>query len=387
MGGQMAISAKVLTVLQFTRAALVFTAVADVLAAVLLTTTLPRAGGVAGWGGVNAAVLVFAVAMSCCLYGFGMALNDLVDRRRDALLAATRPLPSGRLGLTTAHWIVAVLGVMSLVFAGALAGVQGGRTGTGSFVLAVMTLGLINFYNLAGKYLVSAGLLALGAVRLVHAMIAAPELPVVWHPLWLFTHVVVVSAVAYVWEEKRPRITPVHAAVLSLGVVAINVGVVAIAIAWKLPTGASLREIPVVLAVSPALAIPFVSSFAFAVVAWRIGRSVGPANATKSVGATAVSGAPAPGATSVVGEEPDVDTLPLPLRTRRRQAGRQLILAGLLWLIVHDAAFVTGYVGWAEGISLLVLLPLAYGAVRLMRVWGDLMRLKDRPQFRVAERL
>lgn len=63
------------------------------------------------------------------------------------------------------------------------------------------------------------------------------------------------------------------------------------------------------------------------------------------------------------------------------------MLAGLLWLIVHDAAFVFGYVGWAEAATILVLLPLAYGSVRLMRWWGGVMQLKLRPQFRVSTRL
>jgi 4-hydroxybenzoate polyprenyltransferase len=370
----MPLSARVLTVLQFTRAALVFTAIADVLTATLLAEQFRGGGGGGGGGGgVRPMVAGLAVAMSCCLYGFGMALNDLVDRRKDALLAASRPLPSGRLGVSTAHAIVAVLGTGSLVFAALLAMAIGGRTGVASFVLAVLTLGLINFYNFAGKYLVSAGLLTLGAVRLVHATIAAPELPVVWHPLWLFTHVIVVSAVAYVWEEKRPRVTPLHAVGVSLGVVGVNVAVVAWSLAMKLPAEAGIGKIPAAMSLTPWLAVPFVSTFAFAVVAWRIGRSVG--------------GAARPQERLSADGEAELEALPLPLRTRRKQAGRQLVLAGLLWLIVHDAAFVFAYVGAVQAGVVLMLLPLAYAGVRLMRWWGELMALKERPRFRMAKSL
>ena len=46
-------------------------------------------------------VLVVAL-ISIGLYGFGMSLNDLIDRRRDRQLAPHRPLPSGRIGVVTA---------------------------------------------------------------------------------------------------------------------------------------------------------------------------------------------------------------------------------------------------------------------------------------------
>src|SRR4051812_21094752 len=101
-----ALSSRVLTLLQFTRAALVFTAVADTLAALLLRASRLAPPGMSAWRMLDLLAVACALLASCCLYGYGMALNDLVDRRRDALLAATRPLPSGRLGLNTAHLIV-----------------------------------------------------------------------------------------------------------------------------------------------------------------------------------------------------------------------------------------------------------------------------------------
>lgn len=359
----MALSGRVLTILQFTRAALVFTAVADMLAALLISRAN---GGVAavGWG-----TAVLAVAASCCLYGFGMALNDLVDRRRDALLAATRPLPSGRLGVSSAHAVVACLGTLSLGFGLTFAWLV---DNWGTAVFVVLTMLLINFYNFAAKYLVSTGLLTLGVVRLFHASIASPDLPVVWHPLWLFTHVVVVSTVAYVWEEKRPRITPLHSAALVGGMAAVNVGLVTAVLARKLPRVAEGTD-PVtavwsVLAFWPqgeagwgGVAWPMLASFGFAGVAWRIGRGI------------ATSGQ----------REVEEGQLPPPLRERRRRAGRQLILAGLMWLIVYDAAFVLGYVGWREAVGVLVLLPLAYGAVRLMRLASLLAQASEPPTFRL----
>jgi hypothetical protein len=68
-----------------------------------------------------------------------------------------------------------------------------------------------------------------------------------------------------------------------------------------------------------------------------------------------------------------------------RQAGRTLMLSGLLWLIVYDACFVAGYVGLRAGALMLLMVPLAYLSVRLMRGWGRLVALSQRPEYRRVE--
>jgi hypothetical protein len=337
------LSERVLTLLQFTRAALVLTAVADTLAAVLLRS------GARGWSGVDAVMLALAVGVSAALYGFGMALNDLVDRHRDATLAAGRPIPSGRLGVKTAHVVVAVLGFMVLGLGGGLAWwTQSGATGW----LVLGTLALINFYNFAGKYLVSLGLLALGLIRGVHACIAAPDVPVVWHGLWLMTHIVIVSAVAYGLEEKRPRFSPLHAAVVAAGVVLINVAAVAGVLSARWEPADGLRAIPGVLGLGWGMVWPLAATAVFAVWAGVVLR----------------------GGSDEGGR-----------RARRREAGQRLMLAGLLWLIAYDAAFVAGFVGLWEAAGVLLLMPLAYGAVVLMRWWGMLGGARRRIDFREAQ--
>jgi hypothetical protein len=61
------------------------------------------------------------------------------------------------------------------------------------------------------------------------------------------------------------------------------------------------------------------------------------------------------------------------------------MLYGLLWLIVYDAAFVAGYVrDWVAAAAILMLLPLAYGSVRLMRWWSQIVALSQRPSFKRA---
>jgi 4-hydroxybenzoate polyprenyltransferase len=219
------LSQHLLAVLQFTRMAMVFTAISNAQAAILL-----RAASMAGPDGhyldfLSLRVMFWAALVSSALYGFGMSLNDIIDRRRDAQLAADRPLPSGRLGLGSAH----VLCMMLLAVAG-LAGVMLSRElprGTLTLILVAGVSCLIIVYDVAGKYLISLGLLSLGLIRFFHAAIPAPTLPMPWHPLLLLNHVAILSMVAYQWEQKRPTLTPRHFAITLAGLAALNATIIA----------------------------------------------------------------------------------------------------------------------------------------------------------------
>jgi 4-hydroxybenzoate polyprenyltransferase len=366
------LSSRLLALLQFTRFALVFTALADTSAALLL-----RAGSLSN---LRLAPTLTALATSASLYTFGMALNDLVDYRKDKLLAANRPIPSGRLGVYTAHIIVSLLALSSLAFGGLYAALISSPT---SFALLLLTLLLISFYNFAGKYLVSVGILTLGTIRLFHATIPAPDIPVPWHPLWLFTHVVVISSVAYVWEEKRPRITPVHAAILYTGTASLNV--LAIATLLILHSDHPLATLALTKWTHAlAILLPVAATFLFIRLANRIAAAVGPMTPPATEPAATVPVAPTLDA--LHSSDPKTP-IPAPLRARRRQAGQRLILAGLLYLIVYDAAFVLGYVGPLAALLVLTLLPIAYLAVRLMRAWASVVQLTQPPAFRRANQL
>jgi 4-hydroxybenzoate polyprenyltransferase len=322
---------RLLTLLQFTRIALVFTAVGDGWAAMLLHR---RATGEPITPGYAAAVTVASIA----LYTFGMTLNDLIDRRRDSQLAPGRPLPSGRISVATARAVCIGLAVLALAAGGAMVAIKPHQWH--SLPVLALTLGLIAFYDFAGKYLVAPGLLTLGLVRGVHAAIAAPDLTIPWHPIVLLTHVTILSTVCYHLEGKRPRLTLRHWLAVLSGLLA----AVAIFVAEplsRLPEG--LRWVDA-LWVRPPLfyaAAAAVTFTAFAVT--------------------------------------------LRLRHRDpRQAGRQIMLYGLLWLIVYDAGFVGGYVGRWPALIVLSLLPLALLSVQAMRAWSKLVELSQRPQYQRA---
>jgi 4-hydroxybenzoate polyprenyltransferase len=331
-------SERLLSVLQLTRMALVFTAIADSFAAMLLWAG--REGGADYLGYLSTRRIVAVGLVSTGLYGFGMSLNDIIDRRRDRQIAAHRPLPSGRIGLIPAHIICALLGLTALLAGIQLA--QSPNTGTLSLILLVWTMALIAFYDFAGKYLVAPGLLSLGLIRFFHATIPAPHLPMLWHPLLLLNHVSILSAIAYTWEEKRPSLTRLHWWAIAGGLAIVDA--TCIILVWF--RRQSFHELSALdrLWITPGLLVPAIAVVLFLIVAELIWLR-------------------------------SADT---------RAAGRNLMLAGLLWLIVYDASFVAGYVDWRAAIVLLLLLPVAYFSVTVMRWWAKIVLLSQRPEYQRA---
>jgi hypothetical protein len=333
------IANRLFPVLQLTRMALVFTAISNSLCTLLIWTARRHGTGSIlphlDWRQVVAMVFV-----STGLYGFGMSLNDIIDRRRDQQISPNRPLPSGRIGVATAHLVCALLITMAF-FAGWIYARLSGQ-GWMSIVLVAWTAGLIVFYDLAAKYLVALGLLSLGFIRFFHAVIPAPQMPLLWHPLLLLNHVTILSLVAYRWEEKRPALTPIHWGAVFGGLAACNALLVGL-IVWR--RGHWPIDDPRGLWVTPQLIAPAAAVVVFVALGWLIRRrSANP-----------------------------------------REAGQRLMLYGLLWLIVYDFTFAAGYVGLVAAFGLLVLLPLAYVSVQVMRWWSGVMALSQRPQFKRVE--
>ncbi|MCB9878558.1 MAG: UbiA family prenyltransferase [Planctomycetes bacterium] len=93
-----------------------------------------------------------AAAASVCVYGAGMVLNDVADRRVDAVQRPERPLPSGALSVRFA----ATLGVLLLAAAIALSPV---RVHHG--LLAVLVLA----YDFGSKRFPLGGVLLMGLLR------------------------------------------------------------------------------------------------------------------------------------------------------------------------------------------------------------------------------
>jgi len=338
-------SRRLLTVLQLTRMALVFTAIADSVTEVLLWVQklrLQAGGHVSLWHYADGGVIAMLFA-SIGLYGFGMSLNDIIDRRRDIQMAAHRPLPSGRIGLFTAHMICTMLGLSAVIAGAGYSLSRYAPAGFASLALVIFVGLMITFYDFAGKYLVALGLLTLGLIRFFHAAIAAPTLPVVWHPLWLLNHVTILSTVAYQWEQKRPTLTRRHWWQVIGGLAGMDL--VCIGTIALVRHGRTGRGLAADLAITPGLLLPVLATLLFiAVAAWIRWRA-----------------------------------------ENIRKAGQTLMLTGLLWLIVYDAAFIAGYVDWIAAGVIALMLPLAYMAVQVMRWWSQIVALSQRPAFKRVE--
>jgi hypothetical protein len=335
------LSHRLLSVLQLTRMALVFTAIADSLAALLLWAqwrATVDGGNYLNY--LNPRQVVAVAIISMGLYGYGMSLNDIIDRRRDRQIAAHRPLPSGRIDLISAHLICILLGLAALGAGVCLAGYP--NAGSLSLILLIWTGGLITFYDFAGKYLVAPGLLTLGLIRFFHATIPAPQLPLIWQPLLLLNHVAILSTLAYAWEQKRPALTRVHWWAVLGGLATVDL--TCIGLIWWRRHERLQGNFSQSLWITPGLIAPAAAIVGFIVVAAVIRRR----------------------------------------SSDSRSAGRNLMLAGLLWLIVYDASFVAGYVGLGAAAALLVLLPIAYVSVMLMRWWSKIVLLSQRPEYQRA---
>lgn len=333
------ISQRLLPVLQLTRIALVFTAIADSLCSVLLRYCVIDGTNGDSFPLPPSGIVVAMLVISFSLYGFGMSLNDIIDRRRDAQIAATRPLPSGRLSVVTAHVICVLLAVCALV-AGGFLWRYSENYGMFSFILVIATGLLISFYDAAGKYLVGPGLVTLGMVRFFHSIIPFPQFGIPWHPLLLLNHVVILSTVAYSWEEKRPSLSRIH--YWSVGTALLSIDALLIGLKIWLRNGQSIVD---ALQLQIGLLYPLGAVALFIMLGMRI----------KSRAAS------------------------------RRAAGQKLMLMGLLWLIIYDAIFVAVFVNWISAALIVILLPVSYFSVQLMRAWSQMVAISQSPTFQRAQ--
>jgi hypothetical protein len=320
--------------------ALVFTAISNSLCSMLLlaqyTGQYPQM--------MTPKRVAACVIISIGLYGFGMSLNDIIDRRRDQQLAAHRPLPSGRIGVTTAHAICTILLIAAFV-----AGIwysrhqESPRAMMLTLMLLAWTAMLIVFYDYAGKYLVALGICTLGLIRFFHAVIPAPQLPLLWHPLFLMNHTTILSAVCYQLEAKRPPLTKKHWYGVFAGLLLADI-ICVLAVWWKHDRELELSHFAESLWVTAGLGYAAGAAVLFVLMAWVIRqRYLDP-----------------------------------------RTAGQTMMLIGLLYLIVYDVCFVAGYVSPVAASFLLLLLPAAYLSVLLMRWWSKILSLSHKPTFQRA---
>jgi len=156
-----------------------------------------------GLGAVDALGWVLLAATSLLVYGAGMAANDVADRKRDAALAPTRPLPSGE--IRTGSALVVVL----LLAAGAIA-IGGGPAGSREAVIAAVLLAAV--YDFGTKRSVVAGAFTMGLVRFANASVGvipliqtgAAPIEVLLGPAAVGAYAAAVTVLSTTEEEDGP---------------------------------------------------------------------------------------------------------------------------------------------------------------------------------------
>jgi 4-hydroxybenzoate polyprenyltransferase len=244
--------------LELLRPANVATALADVLAGYALTGLAP------------ARALGWLLLSTACLYAGGIVLNDVFDRRLDAVERPERPIPSGRIGASAA----ATLGA-SLLAAGVLA--AGQATGAGAIVAAAI-VGAVLAYDAVTKPMAIVGPINMGLCRglnLVLGLAAAPAAIRLHWPLALIPWVYIVGVTVVSRGEVAGGTK--RAAAIALGLV--DVSLVALVGVTTIGPGSPATAAVLLLILGWRIVPPFVE-------AWR---EPGPAHARRAVRAGVLS--------------------------------------------------------------------------------------------------
>lgn len=161
--------------LQLCRFPAVFTAMADIFLGFLLVHVELQP-----WGEFGA-----LLAASSCLYLAGMVFNDVFDRAVDAQERPNRPLPSGRIPLTSA----VTFGVTLVVVGLAAAAFAGTRS---LFVAVLLTACIFAYDGLLKK--TPLGPLAMGGCRFLNVILGASSAGLRWTSPWGLPHVFIAAA-------------------------------------------------------------------------------------------------------------------------------------------------------------------------------------------------
>lgn len=186
--------------LRLTRVTMAFSVIANTWFVILWTRTTPREGYHTELNQSPLWLLLGAAAMvGIGLFSFGVALNDILDQRRDRILRPQRPIAAGQ--ITTERAVLLVAGTMILAILGATA------FGTQAVLWTLALLGAIIVFNAAGKFVPAVGLVFLGLIYGGHMLIPNLHLKFLWPVWWVMTHALLVAAATHAMARKVPKLS------------------------------------------------------------------------------------------------------------------------------------------------------------------------------------
>ena len=291
--------------LQLTRPANIVTALADIMAGFAASGAVLELAVPGEPGAMQS--LMWLLVSTAGLYGGGVVFNDVFDATLDAEERPERPIPSGRVSRGGAAALGGVLLVAGVAAAAQVAWL--------SAVLAALVAAGAVVYDAYGKHHYLLGPLNMGACRGGNLLLGVSAVPVMVPRLW-FLALLPIAYIAGITAISRGE---VHGGSRRTGVLALTlIGAVLI----------GLLLLGVRTDYEVWMALPFALLLAWQVIPPFIKATRAP--------------------------EPE------PIK--------KAVKAGVLALIVMDAALAAGFAGWVYGLVVLLLLPVSIGLARLFAV-------------------
>ncbi|GAA4343617.1 UbiA-like protein EboC [Flaviaesturariibacter amylovorans] len=214
-----------IAMLRLMRPANIITAVSDILAGAAIALF----AGNADWRAVPVVSVLLLVAATAGLYGGGVVLNDVFDAELDRVERPERPIPSGAIGRGAAALLGAALLVAGIVAAGF---VHRPHWLSASFLLAGAIAVAAVIYDKWGKHHSLAGPLNMGLCRGLNLLLGMSLLPEALRNYWLLALVPIVY-IASITMVSRGEVhggsrRTLHSAVALYAIVAASIFLISV---------------------------------------------------------------------------------------------------------------------------------------------------------------
>lgn len=294
--------------LRLMRPANIVTAIADILAGFAVSgAALQLFSPESGESSHLWISLLWLILATIGLYGGGIVFNDVFDAELDKKERPERPIPSGRASILSASILAAILFIIGFVAAWQVSALSG------IIALAVAVLAVL--YNAWGKHQLIFGPVNMGLCRGGNLLLGMSAIPAALQNLWLIA-ILPVIYIAAITMISRGEVHGGNRKALLGGAVMYGIIILAIIILAFLSN------------ISWWQVVPFVLLFAFLI----------------------------------------FRPLMQALEKQEPQLIGKAVKAGVLSLIVLNAALATVFAGWLYGLAVLLLLPVSLAIAKKFSV-------------------
>ena len=299
---------RVVAHLRLMRPANIVTAIADIAAGFAASVALARPGGLQ-WGlsFEGAQALLWLCLSTIGLYGGGVVFNDVFDAELDKVERPERAIPSGQASIASASLLGAFLLLMGVLAAWQVSSFSG--------VLALTIALLALLYDSWGKHQLYFGPINMGMCRGANLLLGVSALPAMLSELW-YIGLIPIIYIAAITMISRGEVHGGNRKALQGGLFIYSFIVLAL-LGLAFFTESAWWQV-----------LPFVALFAYLI----------------------------------------FPPLLKALKEKEAPLIGKAVKAGVLSLIVLNAALATAFAGWMWGLAILLLLPLSLWVARSFAV-------------------